>query len=84
MVKRTIPITRRALVARLNRKLKADDQMIKFPRSERVKLDLGDAYVWDWRRNLALETFVDVEDMARELGVLHEWERLVDDEVKGA
>jgi hypothetical protein len=80
MAKRqTIPVSKRALVARINRKLKDDGQTLKFTRGERATLDLGDVYLWDVRRRLALDTFVDVEEFGRDLGVLREWESLYED-----
>ena len=78
MPKRTIPVSKRALVGRINRKLREDGQVLKFTRGERAKLELGDAYIWEPRRALASDTFIDVEWLGRELGVLQSWERLIE------
>lgn len=65
-----------ALMKRINRRLRANDEMLRTTRGERARLDLGDYYVHDFRRNLALDTHVDPERLGRELGVLREHERV--------
>jgi len=40
-----VPITMRALIQRINRKLRDDDTMLKITRGERWRHDLGDCYV---------------------------------------
>ena len=37
---------------------------------------VGDYYVIDYRRNFVVQKDVDIEDLARELGVLKPWEEL--------
>jgi hypothetical protein len=71
---RKVPVGTRALIQRINRKLREDDQMIRATRGERARMDLGWYYVHDYRRNLALDTNVNLEQMGRELGVLHAFE----------
>lgn len=71
-----VPVTMRALVQRINRKLKEDDRVLKASRGERARLDLGDFYVLDVSINGIAEKQVDPEDLGRELGVLQPYERV--------
>lgn len=74
-----VPVTTRALIQRINRVLAKRDEQLRATRGARARLDLGDFYVHELRRNLALETRVDPEEFGRELGVLKPWERVVED-----
>ena len=74
-----VPVTARALAQRINRKLVADGQRLKATRGSRARLDLGDYFVVD-RRGLAVDTYVDIEELGRELGALQTWESLVEEE----
>jgi len=74
MPTRTVPVSLRALIARINRKLRADDQMLKATRGERARGDLGDFYLLDFNRNIIRDQRVDPEELGRELGVLKPWE----------
>lgn len=73
--KTKLPVSERALLQRLNRKLRADGEVIKRARGN-VWTTLGDYYVVDVERNCIAQHHVDVEDLARELGVLQPWESL--------
>lgn len=70
-----IPVSKAALIRRINRKLAHDDQILKATRGARAIQDVGDYYIVDSQRNFAVANDVDPEDLARELEVLHEWER---------
>lgn len=61
-----------AVIKRVNRALAHDDQQLRVTRGERLRMDVGDYHVIDWRRNLILNQHVDPEAMARELGVLRQ------------
>ena len=71
-----MPVSMRAVIQRINRKLKPDLEMLKATRGERMRREFGDYYVIDFRRNFVTHTRVDPEEMARDLGVLKEWETL--------
>ena len=75
-MKQKVPVTMRAIVQRINRKLAPNMEKLLAARSERVRLDLGDYYVVDQRRNFLIHKDVDPETYAREIGVLAEWEKL--------
>ena len=74
MQKHKVPVTPKALIQRINRKLRPDDQLLRTARSERIAQDLGWYYVVDLRRNLLVEKDVCLEDLGRELEVLQAWE----------
>ena len=80
MSEATVPVTERALVQRINRALRRKGQMLRQSRGERARTDLGDYYVIDLERNVLLLSRVNLEELARELGALQPWERVVDGE----
>jgi hypothetical protein len=74
-----IPITKRALIQRINRKLKPQyERMQSCRRNSRWWRDLGDLYVVDTYRNAIRNTHVDVEKYAREIGVLQPFEQVTE------
>lgn len=75
---RTVPVTHRALVQRINRALKKDNKNLKAARSEKVSQELGGYFVVDLHRNAVVSKDVDLEEFGRELGALQKFERLVD------
>jgi hypothetical protein len=75
MTKRLVPIAERALYQRINRKLRGDGEVLKRSRG-RVETTLGDYYVVNVERNFVAQHHVDLVELARELGVMAEWEFL--------
>ena len=65
----TVPVSKRALLARLNRKLVADLETVKRTRDNtRARQDLGEFYVVDEQINGIVEHDIDLEDFARKRG----------------
>jgi hypothetical protein len=79
MSMRTAPVTEKAIVARINRRLKPDFTMLRKSRGARTEASLGEFYVIDRSRNCILDTHVDPESYARELGVMRGWEFIEDE-----
>ena len=75
-----VPVSKVALLARINRKLAGQGERL-FARRGRAadRETMGDYYIIDTKKNIPIEFWVDLEDKARELGVLQPWERLADD-----
>jgi hypothetical protein len=73
-----VPVTMRAIIQRINRALKHDNEMLKTTRGERLRQQVGDFYVLDFSRNNVLNTHVDPEKMARDMEVLQPWEVVVE------
>jgi hypothetical protein len=72
-----VPVSERALVQRINRKLWKESEVLKAARpNTRAVQDLGRYYVID-DRNRVVRQHCDLEEMGRELGVLAAYERLV-------
>ena len=71
-------VTMQALIKRINRKLAHQDEKLRVARAERVRFDLGDYYVIDVSRNFVISKHVDPEELGRELGVLTEFEKIVE------
>lgn len=76
----TVPVTMRALIQRINRKLRPDDEMLKVARGERARAQLGDYYAIDFNRNIVTAQHVDPEKWGREMNVLAPWEHVSDEE----
>jgi hypothetical protein len=77
--KNKVPVSERALVARINRKLREHGEMGELLRknaSQRWWSDLGDYYVVDIRGNYIVNRHVDLESFAKECGCLKPWEAL--------
>ena len=74
-----VPVTMRALIARINRKLAPQDLQLKTARGMRVRVDVGDYYVINTRINGIMQRYKDCdpEELARELGVLKQYEEVV-------
>ena len=76
MPKPKVAISERALVQRINRKLKPENEQLRASRTPRMESSVGRYYVLDLRRNFISSQHVDPEALGRELGVLQPWEEL--------
>ena len=72
--KKKVPVTARALVQRIARRLAGSHQKLRTYRGSDVQL--GRYYVVDARRNVLVEGAVDLEELGRRLEVLQGWEEL--------
>lgn len=73
-----ISVSERAVIQRINRKLKPDHEMLRKARGDSIEssLDVGDFYIINYRIKGVTMKDVDVEKLARELGVLKDWEKV--------
>lgn len=86
--RKRVPVSMRALVQRINRKLAAAERerggepklaaRLKAARGDAVRA-LGDYYLVDVERNAVERTDVDPEALGRELGALAAWEEVSED-----
>jgi hypothetical protein len=76
-----VPVTMRALLQRINRRLAHNDEKVKALRGDRWRHELGDYYRIDLRVNGIIDKHVDLEALGRELKVLAPYERAEEDEV---
>jgi hypothetical protein len=75
-----VPVTMRALIQRINRKLNGELQRLHVcRRNSRFWTDLGDFYIVDTNRNHIMYTCVDPVTYGRSLGVLNAYERVVEE-----
>ena len=72
-------MTMRALLQRVNRKLKKENEMLCKARERAKRYGVGDYYKLDFYRNIISEQGVDPEELGREMRVLRPWERVVED-----
>jgi hypothetical protein len=70
------PVSQRALIQRLNRKLEKEGLTVKKTSGKRAKVDLGEFFLLDLKRNSAVKLHVDLQKLGHEHGVLAEWERM--------
>lgn len=72
-----VPVSERALFARVTRALAKDEKSLKKSKpNSRLFQDLGQYYVVDVRRNAIAAKGCDLVALARDLGVIAGWERL--------
>lgn len=78
----SVPVTSRALEARVRRKLASDGQKLcKAREGTRAYQDLGRYYIVDIANNTVEASGIDdLEPMARELGLLGEYQSVVRDD----
>lgn len=69
-------ISEAALLMRIDRFLSPLNQKVRKARGDYAKSSLGEYYLVDVDRNVILETHVQIEAMARRLGVLESWENV--------
>jgi hypothetical protein len=69
------PVTQRALVGRIQRKLAHDGLLLRAARGAGVRFEVGDRYIVDVTTGGVVESHVDLEELGRELGVLGPEER---------
>jgi hypothetical protein len=74
MAGKKMPVSERAVYQRINRKLAKQGQLLKALRHP--DLDVGKYYIIDVRRNILLRKQVNLENAARELGLLAQWEEV--------
>jgi hypothetical protein len=75
----TVPMTERALIQRINRKLRQEDQVFKTTRGARWRSNLGNYYILDVNRNFILAYHCTPERTGRELGVLAALEHVAEE-----
>jgi hypothetical protein len=74
-----VPVTMRALLQRINRRLAPDKARLVVNRG-RADSTLGGFYVLDIQRNAVRDSHADPEALGRKLGALRAWEVLAEDE----
>ena len=78
MKKRGVPVSKRALMQRINRVLNKDQEQLLTARGFDAEKDLGKYYVLNHRIGAASRLGVDLEELGRELGVLKPHETFVE------
>jgi hypothetical protein len=76
---RRVEVSFVAMFQRLQRHLKKEHQMIRSPRGRAERDGLGDYYILDTYQNSVVDhklTPKRIEEMARQRGVLAEWEEV--------
>jgi hypothetical protein len=74
-------VSMRALIQRINRKLRHNGEVLKVARGSRAEAeaDVGRYFIVNIKRNLLVNDHCDPEAVGREIGVMAEYERLVED-----
>jgi hypothetical protein len=73
-----IPVSERAIIQRINRVLRRQDMELRTARGAQLQLDVGRWYVVNTRVNGVMYPYkhADLADIARETGVLRDWEEV--------
>lgn len=71
-------VTTRAIIQRINRKLAAEDEVLKVARGANLEQQVGRFYIINYRMNAVMHHDVDPEALGRDLGVLKAWEKMID------
>jgi hypothetical protein len=72
----TITVSEHALLLRLNRAMAEDGYRVRKARGRRAELSVGQFYVINTTYNVMAGKDVDLEELAKEWGVLRDWEVL--------
>ncbi len=72
------PVGERSLIQRLNRRLAKDSQKLCMSRSRAAEAEFGKFSVADTATGEVTASIIEVEGLARDLGVLRPWEELED------
>ena len=75
---KTVPVTRRAVMQRVNRKLGQRNEALRAWRTSSQEYTAGDLYHLDFDANAVLDVNVDLEPFAREVGALQPWEEIAE------
>jgi hypothetical protein len=79
MKSKRVEVSKRALIQRINRVLGKQDEVLRVTRTARSKQEYGDYMIIDTRLNAFVSATDDIEALGRELEVLAEWEKLLED-----
>jgi hypothetical protein len=72
-------ISKRALIARINRRLAADGRALKATRTEADRESMGDFFIVELERGRIVEAKVDLVARAKELDILKPYEQVTED-----
>ncbi len=70
-----VPVTRRAAIQRINRRLTPASQQLRTCRSYEIQHITGEYFIVG---GAEIETHVDLNELGRRLGVLKEWETVIE------
>jgi hypothetical protein len=73
-------LTPRTLNQRIQRRLRHDGQHLRASRSSKTELQVGRFYIVDVYHHHIVQTDVDPETLARDLGILRPWEQVAAEE----
>ena len=73
-----VPVSRVALVARINRRLAENNEQLRASKSAGAKQEMGSYYIVNTQVNGITNSNLDLEDLARELRCLQPWETLAE------
>jgi hypothetical protein len=74
--KTKMPVTIRAVTQRLNRRLKSEYLVLTATRGDQQREQFGDYFLLNFRKKTVVRTHIDLELLARDWGVLQDWEKM--------
>lgn len=72
------PVSERALLARVNRRLAGEGRMLKVARGEAARREMGTYFLVDFGENAVVNKNVSLAKLGHKMGLLRPWERMVE------
>ena len=79
MEQKKVPVSHRAVLARVNRILAKEEKTFRVSRSQGERSNLGDAYILDTSKNEVVDSRVSLKDLAAKLGAIKAFEEMADE-----
>jgi len=79
MEQKKVPVSYRAVLARVNRILAKEEKAFRVSRSQGERSNLGDAYILDTSKNEVVDSRVSLKDLAAKLGAIKAFEEMADE-----
>lgn len=74
-----IPVSSRAVLARVNRILGKEGKALRFSRSQGEKANLGEGYILNTEKGAIEHSHVSLKEWAQKLGAIKAFEEMADD-----
>jgi len=79
MDQKKVPVSHRAVLARVNRILAKEGKTFRVSRSQGERSNLGEAYILDTSKNEVVDSRVSLRELADKLGAIKAFEEMTDD-----
>lgn len=74
-----VPVSKRAVIARINRALAKENQTLRVSRSNAERSNFGEAFILDTMHNTVVAHQISINDLAVEIGALKAFEEMTEE-----